>query len=249
MKYLKREEEMIISVTIISLLVLGLFIFLFSSFVRADPAGLNGNNVVILNNETMSSSGYLLNFTGGRIVTINISGTIQNSRWKAFVGWVSGSFTLDDSTSSRIYDWTINTLAGEVYTTRNSSTISWTSLACASTANLESENSKLGFTNPDDNITRTFSSTTHRGFFVAGVNISKNSCTHTLNTYQNNNSQDAAFEEIALYEAAGGNTVYATIMENKTTPGFDSVNYDFQMLAPESTSSDVTPYYLYIELE
>jgi hypothetical protein len=244
----KKEKKLIEEVVLACLLVGGLFLFLFSNFVKADPVGLGSGDVAILANETSGASGYLLNVSGGRIVTLNITGAIQNQRWKAFVGWVSGSFTLDDSTGSTIFDWTMSTASGEVYATRNSSTISWTSLACASTANLESENSKLGFTNPDDNITATFDSATHREFFVAGLNISRNSCPHTLNTFQYNQTQDSVFEEIALYESVGANIIYSTIMENKTTPGFDSVNYDFQMIAPESTSAEVTPYYLYVEI-
>jgi hypothetical protein len=245
----KKKRETLTKDTIaVIFLVVGLFFFLFSDFARADPVGIDSSGVTILANETAATSGYMLNVTGGRIVTLNITGAIQNSHWKAFVGWVSGSFTLKDQSGSKIYDWTMSTASGEVYATRNSSTITWTGLACASAANVETENARLGMTNPDDNITKTFNSATHREFFVAGTNISLNSCPRTLNTYQNNVSQDAVFEEIALYEAVGSNIVYATILENKTTPGFDSVNYDFQMLAPESSTPDVTAYYLYVEI-
>jgi hypothetical protein len=244
----KKRKKLNRDIIAVVFLVIGLFFFLFSDFVRADPVGIDPSGVSIIANETSSTTGYMLNITGGRIVTMNITGAIQNSHWKAFVGWVSGSFTLKDSTGSKIYDWTMSTASGEVYATRNSSTIVWTGLACASTANVEAENIKIGHTNPDDNITRTFNSATHREFFVAGVNISANSCPRTLNTFQNNATQDAVFEEIALYESAGANIVYATILENRTTPGFDSANYDFQMLAPESSTSDVTAYYLYVEI-
>ena len=162
---------------------------------------------------------------------------------------MSGSFTLDDSSGSTIYDWSIATVGGEVYATRNSSTIVWTTVGCANTSNLESENSALGHSSADDNITATFSGSTHVEFFVGAVNISQNSCP-TLNTYVGNSSQDSSFEEIALYESTGGNLVYATILEDDVV-GFDGDVYDFQMIVPEVGTpgfSGSTAYYLYVEL-
>ncbi len=222
----------------------------FISYASAASTPQGPESVDILANETKGAvTAYELNVSGGYITTINITSSTQNVRWKAIVGDVGGKFTLDDTTGSTIYDWTMTSVAGEVYATRNSSTITWTNLTCATTANLEAENANLSHTSPDDNITATFSDTTHAEFFVATVNISANSCP-TLNTYVNNASQDTSFEEVVLYEAVGGNIVYATILEQDAT-GFDGQTYDFQMIVPENGAegfSGATAYYLYVEL-
>jgi len=238
----------------IGLLVLffvALFFFLFFDIVYATPVG--PDNVVIESNMTKGSLGaYVLNISGGRVAVINLSSTIQNTRWKAFIGRVTGSFTLDDASGSTVYDWALSSIGGEVYATRNSSTINWNNLTCASVASLNLENTRLSHTSPADNLTVTFnvsSGATHREFFVASRNISQNSCP-TLNTYVNNNTQDSVFEEVALYEAIGSNIVYATILEQDAA-GYDGRPYDFQMIVPEVGTpgwDGATAYYLYVEL-
>ncbi|HDK41847.1 MAG TPA: hypothetical protein ENG87_00595 [Candidatus Pacearchaeota archaeon] len=107
----------------------------------------------------------------------------------------------------------------------------------------------MNHTNSDDNITATFNDNTHSAFYVASVSITANSCP-TLNTYVNDASQDTSFEEVALYEALGGNIIYSTILEQDTT-GFDGNSYDFQMIIPENGDpgfTGLTTYYLYVEL-
>jgi hypothetical protein len=234
------------------LLFIALFAFLISDLVSAaNPVG--PDSVVIESNTTKSSVGsYTLNVSGGRVVVFNMSSEIQNTRWKAFIGRVSGSFTLDDAMGSTVYDWSLATITGEVYATRNSSSITWTNLTCASVANLNTENTRMSQTSSADNLTATFnisSGATHDEFFVASRNISQNTCP-TLNTYVANQSQDTRFEEIALYEYMGGNIVYASILEQDAY-GYDNRTYDFQMIVPENGAagwSGATAYYLYVEI-
>lgn len=231
-------------------LTLGVFSFSFS--VSAVPEGFS--NINVTQNDTKTTTGAtILNTSGGYITTINLTARVQNVRWKAFVGYVNGRFTLDDASGSTLYDWSITTIAGEIYASRNASTVAWTQIKCANTTLLEAENTIMSHTNPSDNITRTFSGSTHAEFFVGAVNISVNSCP-TLNTYQNNASQDTNFEEIALFDGinatSGGNIVFSTIIDANTT-GFDSLAYDFQMIVPENGASSFTgrtAYYLYVEL-
>ncbi len=233
------------------LLFVALFAFLIFSEVNATPSG--PDSAVIESNTTKGSVGaYTLNISGGRVVVFNMSSQIQDIRWKAFIGRVTGSFTLDDASGSTVYDWSLATVAGEVYATRNSSTINWNNLTCASVADLNEENSELGHTSLADNLTATFNITaeaTHEEFFVAARNISQNSCP-TLNTYVANNTQDTYFEEVALYESVGGNMVFATILEQDAY-GYDNRTYDFQMIVPEVGTpgwDGATAYYLYVEL-
>ena len=60
---------------------------------------------------------------------------------------------------------------GRVYSTRDSSTIEWASIACANrTTNLRTEELAMFHTNNSgDNITRTFQMGTHNPFWVAGT--------------------------------------------------------------------------------
>jgi len=235
--------------------MVAVFSILLSSnfFSAATPNGADSINVS--SNETKGAvAGYKLNTSGGYITTFNISTTTQNTRWKAFVGQVTGSFTLDDSTGSTIYDWSLTSVAGEIFATRNSSTPSWTDIKCANTNLTEFENTQMSHTSADDNITKTFNDTTHAEFFVGAVNITLNTCP-TLNTYINNATQDSDFEEILLTDSTNttleaGSIIYSTIMEQDTV-GFDGGSYDFQMIVPENGASGYsgsTAYYLYVEL-
>lgn len=234
-------------------IVLSLVVFfVFLGYVMADPEG--PDDVTVLSNETKSTVGQKeVNISGGRIATLNLTATTQNTRWKGFVGYMVGTFTLDDASGSTLYDWTLASVDGEVFATRNSSTVTWSNIKCANTTILENENVEMNHTNSQDNITATFDDTTHSAFTVAGNSISADSCP-TLNTYVNNASQDTSFEEVALWDGINdtitANVVYSTILENDVT-GFDNNAYDFQMVVPEiglDTFTGSTAYYVYVEL-
>ena len=187
------------------------------------------------------------NISGGYIATINLTANFQNTNWKAFIGNVTGKFTLSDAGGSTIFDWTFATTTGNVYATRSSGAITWGSINCSNVTYLENENVQLGFNSSLDNITATFDNVTHSAFLAAGRYMSANSCP-TLNTYKNNATQDADFEEMAMYD--GSNTLYATILENDVV-GYDGNPYDFQMIVPENASSawgGAIAYYMYVEL-
>jgi hypothetical protein len=208
------------------------------------------SEAIVISNETKTATApYEFNVTGGYIYTINLTAVVQNPRWKAFIGNVSGKFTLEDSSGSAIFDWSLASISGEVYATRNSSSLNWAAIACASTANLESENTAMGHSGAEDNITATFSSGDHPELFVGGQQIAQDSCDHVLNTYVNSDPQTSVFFEIALNTES--NIVYATIIE-QSEAGFDGRPYDFQMIVPEIGTpgfSGATAYYLYVELE
>lgn len=245
----KNEKKTIL----FAILIFGVFlvsILLFSKiFLSADPSGIDDIDSVW--NETKNAtSAAMFNISGGYIAALNLTATVQNTHWKAFVGWVNGAFTLDDSAGSTIYDWSLSVTTGRVYTTRDSSTIEWNSVQCANIAtNLAAENTAMFHNRSADNITATFTYPgTHDPFPVAGVNILSNACP-TLNTYINDGTQDDDFEEMALYD--GTSIIYATILEDNLV-GYDGQPYDFQMLVPENGSqgfTGATPYYLYVELD
>ncbi len=225
------------------LLLLLLIHFVFA----ANPVG--PDSITINSNETKgASSAQMINISGGRILSMNVTATTQDPRWKAFVGNVIGSFTLDDGDGATIYNWTLSSITGRIYATRNDSTISWGDIGCATTNDMETENVNMNHTNSGDNITATFSDTTHDLFWVGSTSIGANLCP-TLNTYVNNATQDNSFEEMVLDD--GSNIVYATIIEENETAGYDGEFYDFQMIVPENGApsfTGATAYYLYVEI-
>ena len=236
----QKKKSLVLGILLVSAL------FLSINLIFADPTG--PSSITYNSNETKTTdSAIMVNISGGYIADIDITAEVQNTKWKALIGNVNGKFTLEDASGSTIYDWSLSVTSGRVYATRNSSTIQWSSIACSSTANLESENTALSHSSISDNITKTFNDTTHGTFWVGSTNIVANSCP-TLNTYVNNASQDTDFEEMALYD--GASIVYATIMEDNEV-GYDGGSYDFQMLIPENGSSGfsgATAYYMYVEL-
>jgi hypothetical protein len=240
MRKIQTKEKILI------LIVLTSFICLISLGISL-PTGPDDINITS-NTSKSTTGGYEVNLSGGYIGKLNLTASIQNLRWKAFVGWVNGLFTLEDSSGSKIYDWSLTQISGQVYATRASGTISWGDIACASITNMEDENIALSHTSVDDNLTTTFSSSTHSALVVGGVPIGTNACDFSLNTYVDGTTQDTDFEEIVLTDTT--NIIYATILEDNAT-GFDNHGYDFQMIVPENGSSvwsGIIPYYLYIEL-
>lgn len=194
----------------------------------------------------------LVNTTGGSIATFNLSATIQNPRWKAFIGNVTGSFTLEDSDGQAIYDWELATITGRIYATRHSGAIDWsTGIECATSGELSLENTAMDHDNPDsinDNVTATFDVQSHPEFYVGSTYIGPNEC-FSLNTNVNDAAQTTLFEEVILSDA-DNHMIYTTILEEDQA-GYDGDSYDFQMIVPEKGTpgfTGSTAYYLYVEL-
>ena len=173
-----------------------------------------------------------LNTSGGTITTIIINATTQNPHWKAYVGNVTGKLILEDAKNYSIYEWSLSTIAGEVYVTRDNN-INWSSIKCANSTHVDSEDVSMNHTSSAvDSINNTFSLSTHNPFWTASTEFTEDECDYTLTTYVNDSTQSGTsdFQEILLWD--GTSIVYTTILENKTQ-GFDLGYYDFQMIVPE----------------
>lgn len=212
-----------------------------------------GPTITIISNETKQpASAAIINTTGGSITTIVLNATTQNTRWKAYVGNVTGALTLDDANDNTIFQWSLTAVTGEVYATRASGNVNWSGANCSNSTHISNENLALNHSNKDDNITKTFNQQSHDGFFVGVREILANTC-FSLRTYINSTSQSANFEEIVLYDGSNvtnGNIIYATPLEQDAY-GFDNSTYDFQMIVPENglaTWTGSTAYYFYVEL-
>lgn len=212
---------------------------------------------------------------GGFIFTLSLDSRQQNNRWKGYVGNVTGTFALDDSNDYTMFEWSLTSIAGEVYATRASGTVNWTSINCTWIADSKlnasdglqsnrspehNENLFLNHRNKDDNVSATFDKANHSAIEVGSIVIGKNEC-FSVQTWQKDNAQsfqdsdNANFTQVILYDGSlgehNGNVVYATIIESDNTAYDSTETYDFQMLLPEDSSlgfSSSTAYYFYVEL-
>lgn len=189
------------------------------------------------------------NDSGGYIYVANINTVQQDSNWKAYVGNVTGSLTLDDSNNKSIYDWDISTNAGEIYASRAGS-ITWPNIGCAGPVNVTAENAQFGFGNTSgDNVNGTFNTSTHKAFVVGTRSITASTCNATA-LYINNTRQavteTSRWQEVLLTDNTA--LIFTSLMEDEKY-GFDNMTYDFQMIVPENGSSvATTTYYFWVEL-
>jgi|SRR3989344_1324356 len=232
-------------------LALAIFVFLLASAVLVYAAP-SGPIVTLISNETKSAApATKINTTGGSITIMRLNATTQNPRWKAYVGNVTGTLTLDDANDNSIFQWSLTAVTGEVYATRASGNINWSGVNCSNSTHLGLEDVAMNQTNFDDNISRTFNSISHSGFFVGTREILQNTCRsiHTLNSSR----EQSRFEEVALYDGTNttnGNIIYSAPLQ-QDAPSFDNSTYDFQMIVPENglaTWTSSTAYYFYVEL-
>ncbi|MFH0869574.1 MAG: hypothetical protein V1866_00775 [archaeon] len=186
---------------------------------------------------------------GGSFTTLRLNVTSQTSKWKAYVGNVTGRITLDDSSNRSIYDWSLTSIQGEVYVSRNNS-INFSSLGCANGSQIISEENYLNISSlSDDSINSTFRQKIHKSFVIGGVGSIQNSSCYAISTYINDAPQTfnetSQFQEVLLSDTR--NLVFVTLLENKKV-GFDTRVYDFQFIVPDDPREISTTYFFYAEL-
>lgn len=234
---------------LVSLLSFAVFVITSNSFeTMAVPTGLNISYNVTDTIEPSEAAS--LATEGGSFTTMILNGTFQTERWKAYVGNISGSLTLEDSNGKSIYDWDLAIITGEIYVSRESQ-INWSTINCSEPSEISAEESVLNINSSlSDSINNTFNTTTHKSFYVGTVRISNSSC-RAISTYINDSVQEISegsfFQEVLLSDA-DGNLVYTTIIENLEA-GYDSALYNFQLIVPEDpTSSSPHTYYFFAEI-
>jgi hypothetical protein len=215
--------------------------------VKGEPVGGSVTNISTTQYQVAAQS---RSDEGGTITTINVDATQQNYGWKAYVGNISGTLVLDDAAGKSVYEWSLTALTGEILVTRASG-ITWTSLSCADTSVITSEETTLNMGGTAiDNIQNTFADTTHNTFTIAGTAL--DNCP-TAYPYVNDTSQAAdlssIYQEILINDTAG-NLIYVGNLEIDPI-GYDEVNtYDFQLIVPDNTAANnQTTYYFYVELD
>lgn len=220
---------------------------LYVHIVTAEPAGASMTYNSTDNGPTSTATG--INNSRGTITTIVLQATQQDTRWKGYVGNVTGTLALSNSAGQAIYDWTnLANPTGEVYATRSSS-LNFASVQCAQVATIGTEMTFNNMTGLEtDAINSTFNSTDHTSMIIAGTSLSNcpYASLYVSGTSQGQDNNDD-FQEI-LVEDAGANLIYVSML-NDNTVGFDGTNYDFQMIVAESNvKATPTSYYFYVEL-
>ncbi len=220
----------------------------------ADPTG-----ATILSNSTAgqpSSTAGNRTDAGGTITTIVLTAVQQDTRWKAYVGNVSGRLSLDNAAGQTIYDWDIaaTSIAGEVYVTRHSSVL-FGNLTCGNLANVTAESAHMNMSlSQSDGLNRTFNYTSHTALTIGTappVNIGADSCrstaTYVSDARQNmNGAQD--FQELLLQDP-NSRVVFVGFLDNDAT-GYDGGARDFQIIVPENPNNlTPTTYFFYTELD
>lgn len=189
----------------------------------------------------------------GNVTEVNfISSTITQS-WQGYFGNITGNLVLGTVENKTLYDWTLNSPAGEIYATRTAATPTWTSIRCANLTELDSEETNLGINQAIDvdAVNKTFFNTTSFTTFYVGsveINQSSQNC-YATNLYNETGAQSAFFSEVLLMES--GNMIYTALLE-KDILGFDNRTHDFQMIVGENGhlgDTSTTPYYFYLELQ
>ncbi|MBT4352191.1 hypothetical protein HOD20_06690, partial [archaeon] len=162
----------------------------------------------------------------------------------------------DDSDGYTIYQWAANegySYSGQVYATRDTSTVSWADIECAAATNKTVEDIALDLNSDNsDSVNRTFSVQVHSNFTVAGNLITEN-CSFATATWINDTVNTLSvtsvkYQEVLLWE--GSHLVYATFVENDYSAYRNDSTYDFQMIVPVNgtVSSPDIAYYFYLEM-
>jgi len=221
---------------------------LISHFALSAPAG----PIITYNNTENVTPAPAASITtaGGSFTTLVLNATTQTPRWKAYVGNVTGRFTLQNAANYTLYDWGTAYVGGEVYSSRNGS-VDWPTIGCVQNSSIVSEQNALNFSaSAVDSINRTFNRTVHRGFWVGTTRIANSTC-RAIATYLNSTNQsvseNAKFQEVLLQD--GGSSLIYSALIDQDTAGFSNQPFDFQMIVPEDEYSTMPhTYYFWVEL-
>lgn len=227
------------------LLIMVAIALLFALPATADPSGAQITSSSTDTGPTISPEGHTANRS--TITTIALNAVQQDQRWKAYIGNVSGTLTLDDASNKTIYDWSTAAISGEVFSSTSGS-LDFSTVSCASSGVIGTAETAMAQAGTEvDSISSTFNSTDHSSTVVAGTSLSNcNSTTLYVNDVSQGQDSGADFQEFLMQETTNS-LVYVSIL-NDNTVGFDGNTYDFQMIVPETPTGAAHTYYFYVEL-
>jgi hypothetical protein len=186
----------------------------------------------------------------GNVTIMNIFGFTTTQSWQGYAGNVTGTIQLADSSDNVMYNWSLASPEGEVYASTDNS-ITWSSIDCFDVdANGGAFETAYNIAADDvDGLNETFRFSDHTAFFTANVQHTTGECNNTW-LYTNNGS--GLFEEVLLTDDGGTTLIFASLLKEADTTGFDNTFYDFQMVVLEDghgTDTSTSTYYFWVELE
>ena len=190
------------------------------------------------------------NALAGNVTEITLSGFTNTQSWQGYFGNVTGTIQLADSSDNVLYNWSLASPEGEVYAS-NESSINWTGIACFNMSTHQAIESDWGIASDDvDGINETFNLNNHPEYFTNNIQFTSGICN---NTRLYNSSGVGHFYQTLMTDGAyATKLIYASILEEADTDGFDGTFYDFEMIVLEDghgIDTSTTTYYFWVELE
>ena len=238
----KEETKMKTAKTMLITLIAIVALLIVSSFSSAQPSG---TSITSNTTDTVTTSPPSSRVDeGGTITTLVVDAIQQNPRWKAYIGNITGSLTLDDSGGNTIYNWALDQsdITGEIYSSRNNS-IDWGAISCADPATITAEDTFLTLSGRDS-INNTFNETVHDTITVGTTAHNNCPATSTFVNSARETQGTASFQLVLLQDTT--NLIYTSPIKTATT-GYDGSLFDFQMIMANNPTA-TTPYYFYVEL-
>jgi hypothetical protein len=194
----------------------------------------------------------------GNVSELNFEGSTITRTYQGYVGNVTGWIVLGDANNNTLYDWTLASPQGEIYAIRSSTVPEWASVTCASSAEIDDEDIRLGVNSllDEDSVNNTFvvggapdqlnrfpaADFGHPEFWTANSNVLADSCP-VATLYDDTGNPSPDFKEVLLSDNTNtdpvtGFVIYTAIISHTINPfgdsvGFDGRVYDFQMLVGE----------------
>ena len=253
-------------------LILLLFLFNISLALAIQPFGANYTE--IKSTRASGDAPESIQAQAGNVTEININGFSTTQSWQGYFGNITGTVQLADAGDNVMYNWSLASPQGEIYTSTANS-IDWANVQCLNyTAagsyaddtsnagatsqygtNLTQLETLLGIELDDvDGVDETFSLIgvgTHNAFYTNNLEFTEGECQNTRLFSNTGAGEDDKFEEVLLYEPTGQSIIFTSII-NEDVLGFDGRSHDFEMLVAEDgheTDTGTTTYYFYVELE
>jgi hypothetical protein len=153
------------------------------------PTSITGNYTSNMTNSYPNGS--ILNGTRGYIYNLTIAESQPSIKWVGYVGNINGNFALQDASANMLYNWTITTITGEIYATKetvvaggseydstnfnNGGIPVWSSLVCANSSMVDLEEFRFNHSRTDeDSYSNTFESSFTNPQFYAGSKLVNN---------------------------------------------------------------------------
>ena len=213
----------------------------------------------------------------GNISGFNLNSESITNTWQGYYGNVTGTITLDDASNYTMYNWSLQSPSGEVYSANQS--INWQNIQCFNfTANgtlannVDNTDAIAGATsltgwnmthienmtgivwNSADGLNETFTysgAQGHTSFVTDDEQFTTGECLTTRIYGDTGAGVQTEFEEALLWDPANYVLVFTSILEDNIL-GFDNAYHDFEMIVLEnghSGDTQATTYYFWIELE